>query len=189
MIIEQIPNISLKIQTKDGNIFVYKMEEVDRITKELAQEKRYDEQYEDYSGSEKSPALAVLLSAVIPGLGQYYNGDVVKGVIMDVLWIGGWTVYATAGYEEVYEYGYYYSYYYEQETEWLYIGLGVALGTSIWSMIDAGISASNYNDSLRKNKQQRYGHMYEGNLNDHVVLGIDLVPTKRGFSGGITLHF
>jgi hypothetical protein len=36
MIIEQTPNVSLKIQTKDGSIFVYKMEEVSKMTKELS---------------------------------------------------------------------------------------------------------------------------------------------------------
>ena len=34
-IIEQVPDVSIKIQTKDGNIFVYQMEEIDRITKEI----------------------------------------------------------------------------------------------------------------------------------------------------------
>ena len=34
IIIEQIPNQSLKIKTKDGNIFVYKIEEVEKITHE-----------------------------------------------------------------------------------------------------------------------------------------------------------
>lgn len=33
-IIEQKPNESLKIQTVDGNVFVFKMDEVDKITKE-----------------------------------------------------------------------------------------------------------------------------------------------------------
>ena len=33
-IIEQIPNVSLKIETADKNAFVYKMEEIDKITKE-----------------------------------------------------------------------------------------------------------------------------------------------------------
>lgn len=33
-IIEQVPNVSLKIQTKDGSLFVYKMEEVERIARE-----------------------------------------------------------------------------------------------------------------------------------------------------------
>ena len=35
MIIEQTPNVSLKIQTKDGSIFVYKMEDVEKMTKEF----------------------------------------------------------------------------------------------------------------------------------------------------------
>ncbi len=34
VIIEQIPNVSLKVQTADGSIFAYKMEEVEKITKE-----------------------------------------------------------------------------------------------------------------------------------------------------------
>ena len=33
-IIEQVPGRSLKVKTKDGNIFVYQMDEVERITKE-----------------------------------------------------------------------------------------------------------------------------------------------------------
>ena len=36
MIIEQIPNQSVKIQTSDGNIFVYQISEVEKITKEQA---------------------------------------------------------------------------------------------------------------------------------------------------------
>jgi len=32
-IIEQVPNVSLKIKTKDGSVFVYQMDEVDKITK------------------------------------------------------------------------------------------------------------------------------------------------------------
>lgn len=34
VIIEQIPNVSIKIETADRNIFVYKMEEIEKITKE-----------------------------------------------------------------------------------------------------------------------------------------------------------
>ncbi|MDF9830029.1 hypothetical protein [Parabacteroides sp. PF5-6] len=33
-VIEQVPNQSIKVQTADGSIFVYKMEEVEKITKE-----------------------------------------------------------------------------------------------------------------------------------------------------------
>ena len=34
IIIEQIPNLQIKIQTNDGNVFVYKFEEIEKITKE-----------------------------------------------------------------------------------------------------------------------------------------------------------
>lgn len=33
-IVEQVPNVSLKIKTSDGSIFVYQMDEVEKITKE-----------------------------------------------------------------------------------------------------------------------------------------------------------
>jgi len=35
MIIEQVPNVQVKIQTKDGSIFVHKMDEIEKITKEM----------------------------------------------------------------------------------------------------------------------------------------------------------
>lgn len=34
LIVEQVINVSLKIQTKDGSIFFYKMDEIEKITKE-----------------------------------------------------------------------------------------------------------------------------------------------------------
>jgi len=36
MIIEQTPNVSLKIQTRDGSVFVFKMDELEKMTKELS---------------------------------------------------------------------------------------------------------------------------------------------------------
>ena len=35
-IIEQVPNVSLKIQTRDGSIFFYKMDEIEKIAKEIS---------------------------------------------------------------------------------------------------------------------------------------------------------
>jgi len=37
MIIEQIPNKTLKIQTRDRSVFVYKYDEIEKITKELVE--------------------------------------------------------------------------------------------------------------------------------------------------------
>lgn len=35
VVIEQIPGVSLKMQTNDGSIFAYKMEDVERLPKKL----------------------------------------------------------------------------------------------------------------------------------------------------------
>lgn len=37
IIVEQIPNQSIKIQSRDGNIFVYKIAEIEKMTKEISQ--------------------------------------------------------------------------------------------------------------------------------------------------------
>ena len=39
VVIEQVPGVSLKIQTSDGSIFAYQMSEVDKITKESTKHK------------------------------------------------------------------------------------------------------------------------------------------------------
>jgi len=43
-IIEQIPNESIKIKTKDGNIFVYKMDEIEKMTKEEIKQEKIERQ-------------------------------------------------------------------------------------------------------------------------------------------------
>lgn len=35
----------------------------------------------------KNPGLAVLLSAFIPGLGQFYNGQIGKGLFFLITWV------------------------------------------------------------------------------------------------------
>ena len=53
----------------------------------------------------KSPGTAAVLSAVIPGIGQFYNGDFLRGlfwlIITPGLWIGtggllGWVCHVIA---------------------------------------------------------------------------------------------
>ena len=51
MIIEQVPNESVKIQTADGSVFVYKMDEIQKITKELD---AYNAQRPGYRGPRKA---------------------------------------------------------------------------------------------------------------------------------------
>jgi TM2 domain-containing membrane protein YozV len=53
----------------------------------------------------KNPGLAAVLSAILPGLGQFYNGDFLRGIFWLIvtpgLWIGsggllGWTCHVAA---------------------------------------------------------------------------------------------
>lgn len=44
-------------------------------------------------GADKSPGVALILSLIIVGVGQFYNGDVGKGIGMMVLCVLLWTFY------------------------------------------------------------------------------------------------
>ena len=78
-IIEQAPNASIKILTRDGNTFVYNMGDVERIAKER--------RMGVYRGPKKSPGGALALSLVFGGLfpiqgtGQWYNGEIAEGFL------------------------------------------------------------------------------------------------------------
>jgi hypothetical protein len=129
MIIEQIPNTSLKIQTKDGSVFNYRIDEVQKISKEAAKRDPLTLR------SEKSPGLAFVMSFFITGAGQFYNGDVAKGVIQLGGALGGWTLYFAG---------------HRSRWETAASGVFVVLVCSIWSMIDAPIAASVINDEMRQ---------------------------------------
>lgn len=49
VVVEQVPGVSIKIQTADGNVFVYEMSEVEKIAKEAAP-KQYGRQVNHYGG-------------------------------------------------------------------------------------------------------------------------------------------
>lgn len=102
IIIEQIPNESLKVKTKDGNVFVYKMTEVEKLTKEEVAKSSgvtyssnanivipsYKELRANYNphmyvgqpGEPYSPALNGVCSWIIPGLGQMISGETGRGL-------------------------------------------------------------------------------------------------------------
>ncbi|NYF97060.1 DUF2510 domain-containing protein [Janibacter cremeus] len=76
----------------------------------------------------KEPALSLLASVFVPGVGQMINGDMGPGVAFLSAYIGGWVLVVCLG--------------------WIligFIGLPIALGAWIWSMIDAYQGAVKYN--------------------------------------------
>lgn len=80
LIIEQVPGESLKIQTADGSVFVYPIDEVAKMTKEQVEA----EAASAPTGPRKSPGAALGWSLGIgvvglEGAGQFYNGEIGKG--------------------------------------------------------------------------------------------------------------
>jgi TM2 domain-containing membrane protein YozV len=79
----------------------------------------------------KSPFLAWFLSWVYPGIGQFYNGRIGKGIAMTTLATGGLGLCIAA---------------FEEDNDNLgATGVLITVGTALWSMIDAPISAARIN--------------------------------------------
>lgn len=94
---------------------------------------------------EKSPWLALGLSYLLPGLGQLYNGEPVKGLLAFAgVSAGVGLMLLGAGDFE-----------HESTTEesFFYAGAAIAGLTYLWQVIDAPISASRIN---RENKSRKY---------------------------------
>ena len=93
-----------------------------------------------------------LLSALLPGCGQFYNGQHRKGGIQLVIYGIGWGLALWGGTDvTIIETPGYYSRTYSPTTT-SYIGFGLLAGTWLWSVIDAPISAKNIN-------KKEYGHL------------------------------
>jgi len=197
-IIKRVPGDYIELQTREGRIFTLGVEEIERIAKLVpkapstispretfpretyAYDAREPARTESYS--EKSPELAFFLSLIFPGGGQYYNGQIGKGVIMDLMFFGGIGAALTLGIDEYSYYGFTYG---SEANAFFWIGLGLASTAEIWSIIDAPISANNIN---KRRGQARWGHMIELDQRSH-VLGLDVTPIKEGFKTSVTLHF
>lgn len=96
--------------------------------------------------SEKSPLLAFGLSIFYPGLGQLYNAEYGKALLMGGLGTVGLGFAVLAAMSTDFDS--------ESNPDYIavmgYTGFAVWGGTYIWSLIDAPISASNINEQ-RKN--------------------------------------
>ncbi len=113
VIIEQVPNESLKIQTSDGSIFAYSMDEVERITKEqpLAQKATTITSYSSENYSSKSNLSSM---AEAYGIWSGYRGFVDLGYSVGVGDYGESRVELTTSH------GY-------QIIPYLFVGLGVGV--------------------------------------------------------------
>ena len=98
----------------------------------------------------KSPTTAFLYSFLLPGGGQFYNGESKKGLIQLGIAVTGvllaysnWTEYEWVR-DDYYWASYGYTREYGNETL-MYTGIALYLGGAVWSMIDAPMSAKKIN--------------------------------------------
>ncbi len=110
IIIEQVPNTSIKIETFDKNIFVFKMDEIEKITKEPAGKKDIEETKQPVDFKKKSDAAyAFTMETHIGFGGERESGN---GTSIATHFINGVTInnqfsigaglgfdYTTAGYQ------------------------------------------------------------------------------------------
>ena len=152
-IIEMVPGETVKIMTADGSVFVHDYADVERFSKERPGKVTHTPVISSnaYSVEEKSPWMSGFLSLCIPGLGQFYNGEMQKG----------WTDLATSlgGYIGMYAGSYMVSWATASQLEsgeinyglavtgvvCVYAGFGVLIVNSLHSAIDAVKSSKRIN--------------------------------------------
>lgn len=134
----------------------------------------------------KSPELAFALSLVFPGAGQYYNGDVRKGLFQDFLIVMGATMFVV-GSDVIWNRDPYGGTYYigEGSPELKTVGTVMVVGTYFWSLIDAPLAAQKKNGVTSQNQ---FGHLLEFEKGKSLI-GIDLGYIGNGFGSKVTYHF
>ena len=189
-IIEQNPGESLKIQTADGTVFEFTIYEIAEISREPVMKVE-----EGFIKTEvKKPWLASGLSLMIPGAGQFYNDQYEKGLPqLGVAVAGAGLVWW--GLRDNWESHDDYSdtpswnplqWNDEDGDDWTaFIGAPLWLGSAVWSVIDANLSANRIN---REGQQPESGHLLELG-GDRVTLGIDPVIQRNGSGARLVLHF
>jgi len=182
-VIEESKN-RLKLRTSDGNIHAYFLDEVQRKVKER------DVRYETWRPSQqspvftptttptirrphKSPGLALALSMLIlPGSGQWYNGDTGKGFLFFGVGAVGWGLFLQ-GVNESIEF--------DPRTGRTFIsdepsskagwGLLMAFTSAIWGGIDA------YKSAKGINRERGYSIYFDEDNNRS--LGLVLHPVMK----------
>jgi hypothetical protein len=135
-IVEQRPGASILVRTRDGNTMRYSMETIDRITKEPTPAE-HPAALGIVAPTHKEPALSFVLSLLIVGGGQGYNGQWGKAAVM----FGGAVIGADLFLSNYECYGYYGCSYNSTAS----IGALLLVGNVLWSVIDAPIAASGIN--------------------------------------------
>ena len=160
IVLEQIPNVSLKMKTSDGNIFIYEMKDVEKITKEeIIGITKNSDKYDSVittSTSYRSPGLSTFLSFLVPGAGQYYNGQGYKGKNFLLWHIASVGILTACSFNERRQRNNTYQLSEESNeiSSWQYIGIAAFISEFtcwVYSMADANITSRDINYQLGVN--------------------------------------
>jgi len=132
---EVVANKSSSLQNNNQNI------ESENLTKEKINwgemsNKPKSKYYERETYDSKDPALAGILSFLICGLGQYYNGDIGEGLLFQGIDVAGLVLIINGVKTDID---------YNNDYTLCYIGYGICCISSILSITDAYSSAKSYN--------------------------------------------
>ena len=164
VIIEQVPGVSLKIQTADGSVFVYPIDEVEKMAKETPTVQSQQQRNSNFSTknptepkykvSRKSPFAAGLLSFFIPGAGHLYATDFQTG------W--GFVAWSLLGYPALIS------------TTYLLFDYDVAMiMTLVMSIVQLGFNIGVIGDAVNLAKKVNLENGYLSmKINDKVSLGV-----------------
>ena len=144
-VIEDVIGESLRIRTRDGNVFRIAYDRIERRTKEAAvvaaplpTNPAASQPRAQVTAGRKSPGVAFLLSLLIVGGGQGYNGQWAKGGLMFAGVVASWGV-ASSGSWDCFEW---------DECGTFNAGIAGVVTFALWSWIDAPLSASAINRRL-----------------------------------------
>ena len=131
----------------------------------------------------KDPLIAFILSAAVPGGGQFYNEQPRKAVIPiggAVTFLGLWYL-ATEDGSSISVYGGY-DPDVDDDDSLAGIGFLIFLGTQTYGALDAIMSAN------KINRQRGFGHLMEFN-GDRTTLGVDTFASHNRLGTMLTLRF
>ena len=176
---------TLRIQIDNSNILLYDISEVSKISKEnkVNMPTNFSQNQNMVLIERKNPGTAFVFSLLIPGGGQFYNGESKKGLIqLGMAFTGIMIAYTNwPDYEWVKDEYYWASYGYTREygnETLMYAGLALYLGGAVWSLIDAPLSAGRINRENGLAGIFEEGKKVEFNLTDLNIDG-QLTPGVR----------
>lgn len=142
IIVEQIPNETLKIRTQGGSEFVFKMSEVLKITRELPVVAPPSPGRLLSSGDikEKDPAIALILSFLVVGAGQFYVEEYNKAYTHWLVTVGSIVLIVTAVEDNYGDF--------DPDADDAYGVVGILAGLANWvvSMVTAPSQARAFNE-------------------------------------------